>query len=164
MMSANPIPLLSERDRCRFTDKFVFGDADDCWLWTGAKNASGYGVFRIGEKQYRAHRVAVRAAGYSVPTNGVIDHICRNRACVNPAHLRTVDRLTNVHENSEALAHLNAQKTHCPKGHAYSGDNLVVRASGRRRCRQCTIEYQRDLRRQNLRPSGECRLSQGDIQ
>lgn len=143
---AKSVPFLSDRDRKRFEAKFLKAGNDECWLWAAGTNDSGYGVFTIGKRQYRAHRVAVRNAGYGVPTKAVIDHICRNRLCVNPRHLRTVDRFTNVHENSDALAHKNSLKTHCPQGHPYSGDNLVIRKSGRRRCKQCAADYHRRRR------------------
>ena len=143
-MTALPIPLMTEAERQRFLAKVHKTDA--CWIWRGAISGSGYGAFYLRGKMYQAHRVSVRADGYSVPTWGVIDHLCRNRKCVNPEHLRTVLRGTNIFENSEALACINSQKTHCPKGHPYSGENLVSRLSGRRGCRICRGEYHRRKR------------------
>lgn len=120
----------------RFWAKVTLGPG--CWDWSGATDSSGYGRFAaVGRTLHGAHRVAYCLDGAEIPAGMVIDHICRNRLCVNPAHLRCVDRRTNVHENSAAPAHLNALKTHCPQGHAYDGDNLVIRVNGFRRCREC---------------------------
>lgn len=124
----------------RFTSKVARGNGQ-CWEWQAGKTSDGYGAFHLNGKDELAHRVAAQIAGIVVSADLVIDHTCRNRACVNPAHLRAVDRATNVHENSEALAHLNSLKTHCPHGHPYSGENLVIRKSGARRCRECERQY-----------------------
>lgn len=72
-----------------------------------------------------------------IPEGLVIDHLCRNRGCVNPDHLEAVTQRENI-LRGEGLAAANARKTHCPKGHPYSGENLyVVPSSGRRQCRIC---------------------------
>lgn len=121
----------------------------DCWLWTAATDPYGYGRFTgMGGTLRCAHRVSFELSGQSIPNGMVIDHVCRNRSCVNPLHLRAVDRLTNVHENSNAPGHLNSLKTHCPQGHAYDAGNLVT-AQGRRRCRECLNASQRRRRQRN---------------
>lgn len=145
-MSAIPIPEMSAGDLARFRSKVRQGDGGACWPWSGAKSGSGYGAFHLAGRMFQAHRVAVKAAGYSVPRWSVIDHVCRNRLCVNPAHLRTVLRGTNIFENSAAPAYLNSIKTHCPKGHPYSGSNLIKRLTGRRGCRACQSAYSRRRR------------------
>ncbi len=129
----------------RFWAKVSLGGPSECWPWTAGKCGSGYGSFHLDGRQHLAHRVAIRLAGLGVEQDEVVDHVCRNRACVNPAHLRAVDRVTNVHENSQAPAHLNSLKTHCAHGHPYSGRNLVLR-KGARGCRVCMTEYQRRKR------------------
>ncbi|WP_081856562.1 HNH endonuclease [Sphingobium sp. DC-2] len=139
------IPALSPDDLPRFEEKRSKATAEACWTWNAAKTREGYGAFYLQGKMYQAHRVAVKVDGYAVPTNAVIDHICRNRSCVNPAHLRTVDRKTNVHENSDAPAHINSLKTRCPVGHPYEGYNLLIER-GRRVCRECKNERQRRRR------------------
>lgn len=117
-----------------------------CWEWQGSQNSYGYGVFWLNGKPVLAHRLALTLSGECLVDGLVVDHTCRNRMCVNPAHLRQVTRYVNVHENSSALAHLNKVKTHCPKGHPYSGDNLAIRISGRRRCRACEANYHKRRR------------------
>jgi hypothetical protein len=119
----------------RFWSKVQIGPG--CWLWLGGTDTSGYGVFYYVGRPLRAHRYSIELAGRIIPSDRVVDHVCRTRACVNPAHLRIVTRRENVHENSQAIAHLNSLKTHCAKGHPFSGDNLLIRASGGRVCRAC---------------------------
>lgn len=129
----------------RFWAKVELGPG--CWNWTGATNPSGYGRFAaVGRTLHGAHRVAFWLNGGTIPDGMVIDHICRNRRCVNPAHLRCVNRLINVHENSESPAHLNSIKTHCTSRHPLADDNLFVRADGYRGCRECRRAYHRTAR------------------
>jgi hypothetical protein len=139
--------MLTADKTARFWAKVNKGGADECWPWTGAKNPDGYGRFAaVGRVLFSAHRVSYELAGRRIPSGMVVDHICRNRGCVNPAHLRAITHGRNIFENSEALAALNARKTHCPQGHPYSGDNLVLRLDRRRGCRLCRNEHQRRRR------------------
>lgn len=103
-----------------------------CWQWTGSKNANGYGYIARTktEPTLLAHRVSLRVHGTEIPSGLVVDHICRNRACVNPKHLRVVTRLVNTFENSESFVVKNKAKTHCPKGHEYAGENVRHYRSG----------------------------------
>jgi HNH endonuclease len=130
--------------RARFMAK-VRQDQSGCWVWTAASDGDGYGIFYLQGKNPRAHRVSLMLEGQELPDGMVVDHMCRNRGCVNPAHLRVVDRHTNVHENSLAPGHLNSLKTTCTRGHPLSGVNLVL-DRGRRRCRECKSQGLRDLR------------------
>lgn len=122
------------------------GGPDACWHWTGAKHRDGYGVVWDGVTTQKAHRLALRLSGIEPPdrkaTGLVVDHLCKNRACVNPAHMRIVSQRTNTLENSACPHAANAAKTHCkPHGHPYAGDNLhydVVGGKLRRICIACT--------------------------
>lgn len=119
-----------------------------CHLWTGSTNL-GYGRFKFAGKSYLAHRVAWELVHGCIPKGMHVDHVCRNRRCCNPAHLRVVTPRQNVLENSEGLAAANAQKTHCPHGHEYSTEN-TINCGGRRHCKTCHREYERQ-RRQMLK-------------
>lgn len=120
-----------------------------CWNWTGWKNHDGYAVIRLlingVSKQYRAHRVAYECFVGKIPDNKQIDHLCRNRACVNPSHLEIVTTKENTLRGIGVTA-INKNKTHCPKGHPYSGYNLLLlgdKKHPRRGCRQCDRERRR---------------------
>lgn len=68
---------------------------DGCWTWTGALNHNGYGHFRFNGKVSRVHRVVYIDFHGSVPEGGTVDHVCHNRACVRPDHLRIVTSKQN---------------------------------------------------------------------
>ncbi len=116
----------------------VQSQSSDCWEWTAYRNRGGYGVFGIDGRRGNtalAHRLAYETLVESIPSGLECDHLCRNRACVNPAHIEAVTRRTNV-MRGVGLAALNAVKTHCPKGHEYSDAN-TIRRRGKRWCRRC---------------------------
>ncbi len=115
-----------------------------CWIWTGGQNGRGYGKFGIAKKNWRAHRLSYAAMIGDIPDGLSLDHLCRNRACVNPLHLEPV----SVGENNRrglgpTLAGARhaarmALRTHCPQGHPYSGANLYSYPTGRM-CRACGL-------------------------
>lgn len=74
------------QDEARFWDKVKRGPG--CWIWQGAPMVTGYGGIRFGGKNKTAHRVSYELNVGPIPEGMQIDHACRNRLCVNPAHLR----------------------------------------------------------------------------
>lgn len=110
-----------------------------CWQWTGAISSVGYGRFRIGPDNRYAHRIGYEHFVGPIPTNLVIDHLCRNRACVNPEHLEVVTERVNI--NRGVLP--KREQTHCIHGHALADDNLYVKPNGARCCRTCSRERAR---------------------
>lgn len=110
-----------------------------CWEWVGALASNGYGSVSIGGKGYSTHRAAYTALVGEVPDGLQLDHLCRNKACCNPAHLEPV---TGSENQRRAKAHITA----CPKGHAYDEANTLVNRKGQRSCRQCSRESVRRLR------------------
>lgn len=129
--------MASERER--FDSKWA-ENAAGCWIWQRAVNKdTGYGAFRLSAPKRQtvtAHRYAYMAYVGEVPEGLELDHLCRVRECVNPAHLEAVTRQVNQ-LRGEGQGGRNARKAECPQGHPYEGDNLYVDPSGGRRCNEC---------------------------
>jgi hypothetical protein len=134
------------RDRAWLENRVTKQAGSGCWIWTGFRNKAGYGMYGesmggIG-KHRRAHRLAYRLFRGEIASPLVIDHLCRVRACVNPWHMELVPRRVNVLRGIRGVL-----TTHCPKGHAYTPDNLLKKVHGRRDCKTCHMERERRRRR-----------------
>lgn len=103
-----------------------------CWIWTAGRCSGGYGKFL----NTTAHRFAYQKFVGAIPDGLCLDHICRNRACCNPAHLEPVTQKENTLRGDTFQAR-NAAKTHCPHGHEYTTENTYRYPNGRRRCKTC---------------------------
>ena len=124
---------------------------DGCWFWQAATSL-GYGLF-FPEHSIRvlAHRFAYETLIGPIPPTLQLDHLCRNRRCVNPDHLEPVTIQVNI-LRGEGHAAKNAAKTHCPQGHAYDLFN-THHFDGERHCRLCGKERQRKYR-EHLKAKG----------
>lgn len=124
-------------------------NADGCLEWQGGLDKDGYGRF-CGPKRkgVRAHRWAYEHWVGRIPDGAVIDHLCRNRKCVNPEHLEAVSHRENVHrgEGFAGLAYQN--RLYCKRGHERSVVGSILTGSGIRLCKQCISE---DNARQYMR-------------
>ena len=97
----------------------------NCWNWTGALNTDGYGQIKIKQKYYQVHRLSYENSKGKIPVGLQIDHLCRNRKCVNPDHLEVVTIKENV-MRSNGFPAQNSRKTRCPQGHEYSKENTGI--------------------------------------
>lgn len=115
--------------------------AGDCWLWTRARDSAGYGRFWSTERgnNVYAHRWAWEEMVGAVPAGMELDHLCRNKACVNPDHLEPVPGAVN--RGRSPLS--SAGRSHCRHGHELAGDNLKIDPAGWRQCRACNLEKSR---------------------
>ena len=125
----------------RFKRHIPVGPEDQCWNYQGTIGR-GYGkiIIRSGKRKdnYLAHRVVYSALRGEIPEGLELDHLCRNRRCVNPWHLELVTGRVNT-LRGDALSAINARKTHCIGGHAFTPENTRI-WGGQRICRTCRRE------------------------
>lgn len=124
-----------------------------CWLWTGYVNKnSGYGMWSYwvggNTRTEYAHRFAYTILVGPIPDGLVLDHRCYVKTCVNPDHLEAVTQKENLlrRRTGNGGAEFQRRKTHCAKGHPYSGENLTLLANGKRGCKACARERMREKR------------------
>ena len=114
-------------------------DGSGCWLWYGALGSKGYGQLTVSGKSVKAHRFVYERNKGTIPAGLTLDHLCRNRACVNPDHLEPVTLGENTMRGMCPQA-LNARKTHCLRGHPLEP---IPSKPGYRHCRTCSAADKR---------------------
>ena len=144
---------LTDRDAARFRTKHVVDGTTGCWTWCGSFfDKTRYSLFNVKctDGVWRptvGHRVSYILHKGEIPSGFDIDHLCRNRRCVNPAHLEAVTRQLNFLRGAHETALL-VSMNRCPKGHEFTEENTITRPNGKRECRTCTRARDR-LRNRN---------------
>lgn len=137
-LRSKPRPLLADPvDRERLlaqVQRNVRVDERGCWIWTGNRNR-GYGSLRHRDTTYLAHRKSYEVFVGPIPSRHQVDHLCQVKLCVNPEHLEAVTQAEN-NRRSKSPSAINAQKTHCLRGHPFDEANTYYWAEGRG-CRTC---------------------------
>lgn len=133
---------MREIDYERFMNKVE--KTDSCWLWTAGTNQKDYGHFSVTingyQKHYRAHRFIYEYINGIIPEGLFVCHSCDTPRCVNPSHLWLGTASDNAVDSVNKKRHGMTKKTHCPKGHKYTMDNIYTRANRAnytRECRKC---------------------------
>jgi len=157
-MAVTSIFQVPQEKRRTLAEKFWsrVSKSEGCWTFRGP-HQNGYGRFgttfgsRSQQFEIRPHRLSYELTIGPIPQGLDLDHLCRNRGCVNPAHLEPVTRRTNLMRGNSISA-LESRQTHCKRGHALTLDNLrsYELKLGKRNCRTCVNELQR-LRRQKVK-------------
>lgn len=123
----------SQRIVNRFLKKIEVHE-NGCWMWKGVL-VGGYAQMYIYQRKVYGYRWTYILFKGAIPDGLQLDHLCRNRSCVNPDHLELVTQRENILRGIAPTA-INARKTHCPKGHPYNEKNTYVWNNGRK-CRIC---------------------------
>lgn len=134
---------IKQEELKRFNQSWI--ESGECKLWNKFLDKDGYGSFYFRKKLRRAHRVAYYIVFGEIPEKMVVDHICKNRSCVEIKHLRLVTAKENSLENSNSVGAINARKVFCKFGHKFD------RQYGKQRyCSVCQSEKTKRLRKKWL--------------
>lgn len=115
--------------------KITVDEKYGCWNWMGGVNSCGYSQFYFKGENERGHRLSYEIFKGKIPDGLCLDHLCRNKRCVNPDHLEPVTRKENATRGISGR--IESLRTECPKNHKYDDKNTYVTPTGKRDCREC---------------------------
>jgi hypothetical protein len=132
---------------CSPLEKFNFyvNKTAGCWYWNAYIDPDGYSSISIENKSRRASRVSYELFRGPIPKGMHIDHLCRNRECVNPDHLEAVTPKENLHRGLKGRMHVPV--TQCKRGHPYAEHAIVNPKTGKKVCKICMNDARRPRRR-----------------
>jgi len=132
----------------RFTKYIQLDILSGCWIWKGNLNPDGYGVIKIKGKGLLAHRFSYEYYNDKIKEGLTIDHLCRNKACVNPQHLEPVTLQENIKRGlTGKINHRNTRKAYCIHGHEFNEENTYYHKE-HRTCRICKAVREKKYRRE----------------
>lgn len=143
-------PPFTEKERAVLRAKVFIGPFNEklgsnCWEFLGG-HTRGYSHVRWATYAGGLHRIVYMRLVSWLETEQHLDHLCRNRGCVNPEHLEVVTLVENV-RRGEGITAKNTEKTHCPKGHEYTPENTYLYKGKHRHCRTCVNERNKAWRK-----------------
>lgn len=129
-----------EELKSRLLDKSMPEPNTGCWFWMGDTVKGGYGRTTIGRVKVLSHRASYECFVNKIPKGLTVDHKCNQPNCINPQHLEAITQYDNTMKG-KSFSTINAQKTHCPKGHEYNQENtFYYKINARRDCKICMKE------------------------
>lgn len=135
------LPLNSFLEKVAFFNSKIIIEKAGCWRWLGQKTMNGYGKIGFGQRKTKyAHRFSYSLFREEIPHPLVIDHLCKNRLCVNPDHLEVVTLGENSRRGGwHLVSNGNRSKmTHCLRGHEFNALNTYYDKKNHRYCRVCS--------------------------
>ena len=138
---------LTEKQFNRFCTKIVIEPISGCWFWTGSLDSNGYPRVNINSINRRAHIISYEHFKGAVPLNMDCHHVCKNKHCVNPNHIKVISRYN--HKQLHLGENIKAQQTHCINGHEFTEENTYYRCYRnwtQRACNTCRRETSKRFR------------------